>query len=114
MPRLHFRTKHVLPRIKPSKNSSSQLYRLLQKTSRKTKGKHHDHDRDRFSILNSVMQLVQGLLAQNERQRGIEHRRKLLKQHDLTIQPDIKTEIKQEPTGSGIHRRIRHLRKRHR
>lgn len=112
MPRLHFRTKHVLPRIKPSKNTNANLYRLLKKSKRNIKGKsHYESDRDRFSILNSVMQLVQGLLAQNERQRGLEHRRKLLKQHDLTVQPDIKVEIKQEPTGSGMRRR--HLRNRH-
>jgi hypothetical protein len=73
----------------------------------------HSHEADRFSILNSVMQLVNGLLAQNERERGLEHRRKLLKQHDLTVQPDIKVEVKREPTGDGIKQRRRHLRKRH-
>lgn len=112
MPRLHFRTKPVLPRIKPSKNTTNHLYRLLQKSSKRSKGRRHDHGRERFSILNSVMQLVQGLLAQNEREQGLKHRQKLLKQHDLTVQPDIKVEIKQEPTGSGLRRL--HLRKRHR
>jgi hypothetical protein len=116
MPRLHFRTKHVLPRIKPSrKDKYGFLQSVLLKGKKNKKGKHshHEHsDHYRHSILSSVLQLVTGLLKHNEHQRGIEHRQRLLRQNDPTVRIEIKQEpgIKQEPVGSGIKRR-RHIRK---